>query len=228
MAISMADIKSLRQRTGAGILDCKKALAETNGDVDQAIDWLRAKGIAKAAKKASRAATEGLVFSYIHDGGRIGVLVEVNCETDFVARNDNFAELCEDIAMHIAASAPDYVSKDEVDPNAAERERQVQLERIKEEGDKPAKMPQDRWDAIIEKKIDGRMRKWYESVCLLEQPFIKDDSKTVAQMLADSVSTIGENIQVRRFARYVLGEGLEKKQDNLADEVAKLTAEANA
>ena len=228
MAISMADIKALRQRTGAGILDCKKALSENNGDVDSAIDWLRAKGIAKAAKKASRAATEGLVYSYIHDGGRIGVLVEVNCETDFVARNESFQELCEDIAMHIAASAPEYVSKDEVDPAAAAHERKVQLERIREEGDKPEKMPQDRWDMILEKKIDGRMRKWFESVCLLDQPFIKDDSKTVAQMLADTVSTIGENIQVRRFARYVLGEGLEKKQDNLAEEVAKMTAEANA
>lgn len=227
MAISMADIKALRQRTGAGILDCKKALAEADGDVDSAIDWLRAKGIAKAAKKASRAATEGLVYSYIHDGGRIGVLVEVNCETDFVARNESFQELCEDIAMHIAAAAPEYVSKDEVDAEAAAHERKVQLDRIREEGDKPAKMPQERWDMILEKKIDGRMRKWFESVCLLDQPFIKDDSKTVAQMLADTVSTIGENIQIRRFARYVLGEGLEKKQDNLAEEVAKMTAEAN-
>jgi elongation factor Ts len=227
MAVSMADIKALRQRTGAGILDCKKALNENDGDVDKAIDWLRAKGIAKAAKKASRAATEGMVHSYIHDGGRIGVLVEINCETDFVARNDNFQELCEDIAMHIAASAPEFVSQDQVDPAAAAHERKVQLERIKEEGDKPANMPQDRWDMILEKKIDGRMRKWFESVCLLDQPFIKDDSKTVAQMLADSVSTIGENIQVRRFARFVLGEGLEKKADNLAEEVAKMTAEAN-
>ncbi len=227
MAISMADIKALRQRTGAGILDCKKALNANGGDVDASIDWLRAKGIAKAAKKASRAATEGLVYSYIHDGGRIGVLVEVNCETDFVARNESFQELCEDIAMHIAASGPEYVSKDEVDAEAAAHERKVQLDRIREEGEKPAKMPQERWDMILEKKIDGRMRKWFESVCLLDQPFIKDDSKTVAQMLADSVSTIGENIQVRRFARYVLGEGLEKKQDNLAEEVAKMTAEAN-
>ena len=227
MAISMADIKALRQRTGAGILDCKKALNANGGDVDASIDWLRAKGIAKAAKKASRAATEGLVYSYIHDGGRIGVLVEVNCETDFVARNESFQELCEDIAMHIAASGPDYVSKDEVDAEAAAHERKVQLDRIREEGEKPANMPQERWDMILEKKIDGRMRKWFESVCLLDQPFIKDDSKTVAQMLADSVSTIGENIQVRRFARYVLGEGLEKKQDNLAEEVAKMTAEAN-
>jgi elongation factor Ts len=227
MAVSMADIKALRQRTGAGILDCKKALNENDGDVDKAIDWLRAKGIAKAAKKASRAATEGMVHSYIHDGGRIGVLVEINCETDFVARNDNFKDLCEDIAMHIAASAPEFVSQDQVDPAAAAHERKVQLERIKEEGDKPANMPQDRWDQILEKKIDGRMRKWFEGVCLLDQPFIKDDSKTVAQMLADSVSTIGENIQVRRFARFVLGEGLEKKADNLAEEVAKMTAEAN-
>ena len=135
MAISMADIKALRQRTGAGILDCKKALNANGGDVDASIDWLRAKGIAKAAKKASRAATEGLVYSYIHDGGRIGVLVEVNCETDFVARNESFQELCEDIAMHIAASGPEYVSKDEVDAGAAAHERKVQLDRIREEGE---------------------------------------------------------------------------------------------
>lgn len=227
MAVSMADIKALRERAGAGILDCKKALAATDGDVDAAIDWLRAKGIAKAAKKASRAATEGLVHSYIHAGGTIGVLVEVNCETDFVAMNDKFKELVNDIAMHIAASAPEFVSKDDVDEAAAAKERKVQLARIKEEGDKPAKMPQERWDMILENKINGRMRKWYEDVCLLEQPFIKDDKKTVGQILSDAVLTIGENLKVRRFSRFVLGEGLEKKQDNLAEEVAKMTAEAN-
>lgn len=226
MAVTMADIKALRQRTGAGILDCKKALNANDGDVEQAIDWLRAKGIAKAAKKAGRTATEGLVYSYLHDGGRIGVLVEVNCETDFVAMNDIFKDFVDDIAMHIAASAPEFVSKSDVDADAIAHERKVQLARIEEEGGKPAKMPQERWDMILENKINGRMRKWYEEVCLLEQPFIKEDSKTVGEVVADTISTIGENIKIRRFTRYVLGEGLEKKKDNLAEEVAKMTAEA--
>ena len=226
MAVTMETIKTLRERTGAGILDCKKALAENNGDIEQAIDWLRAKGIAKAAKKSGRAATEGTVYSYIHDGGRIGVLVEVNCETDFVAMTDKFKDLVDDIAMHIAAAAPEFVSKDDVNEAAAAHERAVQLQRIAEEGGKPERMPQDKWDAIQAGKLDGRMRNWYAEVCLLEQPFIKDDKKTVAEVLADAVSTIGENIRVRRFVRFVLGEGLEKKADNLAEEVAKLTAEA--
>jgi elongation factor Ts len=228
MAVSMADIKALRQRTGAGILDCKKALTENDGSVDAAIDWLRAKGIAKAAKKAGRTASEGIVYSYIHDGGRIGVLLEVNCETDFVAMNDNFRSFVDDIAMHIAASAPEFVTKEEVDADSIAHERKVQLARIEEEGSKPAKMPQERWDMILENKINGRMRKWYEEVCLLEQPFIKDDKKTVGQVVADKVSTIGENIKIRRFVRFVLGEGLEKRQDNLAEEVAKMAAEARA
>jgi elongation factor Ts len=219
MAVSAADIKSLRQRTGAGILDCKKALTEADGNIDGAIDWLRAKGISKAAKKSSRAATDGLCASYIHANGKIGVLIEVNCETDFVAKTDGFQTLVADIAMHIAAAAPEYVSKDEVSADAIEREKQVQLQRVLEEG-KPAK--------IAEKIVAGRMGKFYEDVCLLEQKFVKDDSKTVQQLLEGAVSTMGENIRVRRFARFVLGEGLEKKQDNLAEEVAKMTGQAQA
>lgn len=226
MAVSMADIKSLRERTGAGILDCKKALTESDGDVENAIDWLRAKGIAKAAKKSGRSATEGLVASYIHGNGRIGVLVEVNCETDFVAMNDGFKALVDDICMQIAAAAPQYVRREEIPADAFEHEKRVQLARLDEEGGKPDNMPQDRWEMVLEKKIEGRMRKWYEDVCLLEQTYIKDDKKNVQQMLAEKVSTIGENIQIRRFERFVLGEGLEKRQDNLADEVAKLTAQA--
>ncbi len=226
MAVSMADIKSLRERTGAGILDCKKALTESDGDVEGAIDWLRAKGIAKAAKKSGRSATEGLVASYIHGNGRIGVLVEVNCETDFVAMNDGFKALVDDICMQIAAAAPQYVRREEIPADAFEHEKRVQLARLDEEGGKPDNMPQDRWEMVLEKKIEGRMRKWYEDVCLLEQIYIKDDKKNVQQMLAEKVSTIGENIQIRRFERFVLGEGLEKRQDNLADEVAKLTAQA--
>lgn len=209
--MGMAEIKELRARTGAGILDCKKALAESGEDIDKAVDWLRAKGIAKAAKKATRAATEGLVHSYIHAGGKIGVLIEVNCETDFVAKNEGFQELVQDIAMHIAAAAPEYVSRDEVPEDAVAKEKEVQIARVMEEG-KPAH--------IAEKIVEGRIGKFYEDICLLEQKFVKDDSKTVEQMLTDAVARIGENLKVRRFARFVLGEGLEKKQDDFAAEVA--------
>jgi len=209
--MSLAHIKTLRERTGAGMLDCKKALTENEGNLEAAIDWLRQKGIAKAAKKAGRAATDGLVHSYIHAGGKIGVLLEVNAETDFVAKNEQFQELVNDIAMHIAAAAPEYVSKDEVPDGAIERETAVQIARVVEEG-----KPQH----IAEKIVAGRMGKFYEEVCLLEQPFVKDDSVTVGQLVTNSVATIGENIQVRRFTRYVLGEGLEKKVEDFAAEVA--------
>ena len=209
--MSLAQIKTLRQRTGAGMLDCKKALTENEGDIEEAIDWLRQKGITKAAKKAGRVATEGLVHSYIHAGGKIGVLVEVNAETDFVAKTERFQELVNDIAMHIAASAPEYVSKEEVPAEAIEREKAVQLARVIDEG-KPAH--------IAERIVSGRMGKFYEDVCLLEQPFVKDDDKTVGQLVTDAVATIGENIKIRRFTRFVLGEGLEKRQDDFAAEVA--------
>lgn len=217
MAISMADVKALRERTGAGILDCKKALEEANSDVEAAIDWLRQKGIAKAAKKASRAATEGLVESYIHGEGRIGVLVEINCETDFVARTEGFQTLCRDVAMQIAAFAPEWVSREDVPESAIAHERTIQKARVLDEG-KP--------EAVADKIVDGRISKWFEEVCLLEQKFIKDDKKSVQDMVADAVATMGENIRVRRFARFALGEGLEKKQDDLASEVAKLTGQA--
>ena len=205
------DIKTLRERTGAGILDCKKALAESGGDLEKAIDWLRAKGIANAAKKSARAATEGLVVSYIHAGGKIGVLLEVNCETDFVAINDNFRSLCNDIAMHIAAAGPEYVAREDVPADAIAREKEIQKQRVIEEG-KPA--------AVAERIVEGRMGKFYEESCLLEQKFIKDDSKTVRDVITDAVAKIGENIKVRRFARFVLGEGLEKKTTDFASEVA--------
>ena len=206
-----ADIKALRQRTGAGILDCKKALTESDGDVDKAIDWLRAKGMASAAKKAGRAATEGAVVSYIHAGGKIGVLVEINCETDFVAMTDDFQNLCNDIAMHIAAAAPEYVRRDEVPEEAVAHEKAVQKARVIDEG-KP--------EHIAEKIVEGRIGKWFEDVCLLDQKFVKDDKLTVSDLLTNAVAKIGENIQVRRFSRFVLGEGLEKKQSDLAAEVA--------
>jgi elongation factor Ts len=205
------DIKLLRQRTGAGILDCQKALAESGGDIEAAIDWLRSKGIASAAKKAGRAATEGSVVAYIHAGGKIGVLVEVNCETDFVALTDDFKALCNDIAMHIAAAAPEYVDREDVPADAVDRERQVQLQRVMDEG-KP--------EHIAAKIVEGRMGKFYEDTVLLEQKFVKDDSKTIKDLLSEAVGKIGENIKVRRFSRFVLGEGLEKKQADLAAEVA--------
>lgn len=212
--MSMENVKELRARTGAGMADCKKALDATGGDIAAAIDWLRAKGIASAAKKSGRVATEGLIGSYVHAGGRLAVLVEVNCETDFVALNTDFQDLVRDIAMHIASERPIYVSKDEVAPEAFEAERKIQIERSMNEG-KP--------QAIAEKMVEGRMRKWYEEVCLLEQKFVKDDSKTVGELVAAAVAKIGENIKVRRFARFEVGEGLEKKSDDFAAEVAAMT-----
>jgi elongation factor Ts len=208
---SMEMIKDLRERTGAGILDCKKALAESGDSVDKAVDWLRAKGITNAAKKSSRAASEGIVEAYVHAGGKIGVLVEINCETDFVAMNDKFRAFAKDIAMHIAAAAPEYLKRDEVPAAAFEREQKIQLEKTMAEG-KPEK--------IAAKIVEGRMSKWYEEVCLLDQKFVKDDSKTIDQLVKEQVATIGENIQIRRFARFVMGEGLEKKVDDFAAEVA--------
>jgi elongation factor Ts len=204
-------ISELRKRTGAGILDCKKALAENADDMDKSIDWLRAKGITKAGAKASREATEGAVVSYIHANGRIGVLVEVNCETDFAAMNEKFQNLARDIAMHIAAAAPEWVSIEDVPVAAREHEREVQVARVMEEG-KPKN--------IAEKIVEGRISKWYEDVCLLEQKFVKDDSKTIRDVLTGAVAIIGENIRVRRFVRYELGEGLTKKSNDFAAEVA--------
>jgi elongation factor Ts len=207
----MAEIKTLRARSGAGILDCKRALTESSGDLDAAMDWLRAKGISNAAKKSSRIASEGLVMSYIHANGKIGVLLEVNCETDFVALNDGFKGFVRDIAMHIAAAAPDYVSRDEVAEDVIAKERAVQLARTIEEG-KP--------EAIAQKIVEGRMNKWFQDICLLEQKFVKDDERTIERFVQDTVATIGENIKVRRFSRYVLGEGLEKKSNDFVAEVA--------
>lgn len=211
MASTMELIKELRERTGAGMSDCKKALTESGDDITKAIDWLRAKGLSSAAKKAGRAATEGVVEAYIHGNGKIGVLLEVNCETDFVTLNEKFRQLVKDIAMHIAAVQPAYVRREEVPAADFEKERKVQLEKTIAEG-KP--------EAIAAKIVDGRMNKWYEEVCLLDQKFVKDDSKTVDQVMKEAVSTIGENLQVRRFTLFVMGEGLEKKQSDFAAEVA--------
>lgn len=212
MAISSAQIKELREKTGAGILDCKKALDQTDGDVEAAVDHLRKKGLASAAKKTSRAATEGLVISYIHGEGRIGVLLEVNCETDFVARTEKFGAFCRDIALQIAAAAPRYLSRDEVDTTELDREREVLTEQALASG-KPAK--------VVEKIVEGRMGKYYSEHCLLEQAFIKDNDKTIQQYTTEMIANLGENITIRRFTRYVLGEGLAKKEDNFAEEVAR-------
>jgi len=210
VGISAAMVKELRERTGAGMMDCKSALVATSGDIEKAIDELRTKGLAKAAKKASRAASEGLVASYIHGGGRIGVLVEVNCETDFVAKTEDFKQLLHDISMQIAASNPNYVSRSDVPDSVIEHEKQVLKAQALEEG-KPEK--------IINKMVEGRIEKFFKENCLLEQPFIKDADKTVEQLVHENVAKLGENIAVRRFARYEVGEGIEKEENDFAAEV---------
>jgi elongation factor Ts len=210
--ISANAVKELREKTGAGMMDCKKALAEAGGDFPKAEEVLRKKGLASAAKKAGRIASEGAVGSYVHMGGKIGVLVEVNCETDFVARNEAFQNLVKDVAMQIAASAPQWVRREEVPAEVAAKELEIAKAQAREQ-----KKP----EAIVEKIAQGKVDKFYREVCLLEQPFVKDDKKSVQEMITEQVAKIGENIQVRRFARFVLGEGLEKRSENLAEEVAK-------
>lgn len=197
MAITTDMIKTLRERTGAGILDAKKALEEMNGDMEKAFDMLREKGLAKAAKKATREAREGLVEPYIHLGGKIGVLVEVNCETDFVARNDQFKELAHDLALHIAAAAPRYVTRAEVVSDELEKERQIYIAAAKEEG-KP--------DNIAERIADGRLNKFYQETVLMEQEFVKNPDIKIEDLVKESIAKLGENIVVRRFARFVIGE----------------------
>lgn len=208
--ITAAMVKELRERTGVGMMDCKNALVETNGDMEKAIEVLRTKGLAKAAKKASRVAKEGAVESYIHMGGKIGVLVEVNCETDFVAKTDDFRQLCRDIAMQIAAAKPEYVTREEISPEVIEGEKRILRQQALNEG-KPEK--------VIEKMVEGRIEKYYKESCLLEQPFIKDTDKTVKDLLNEKIIRMGENIAVRRFARFELGEGIEKEAVDFAAEV---------
>ncbi|MEE2827664.1 MAG: translation elongation factor Ts [Myxococcota bacterium] len=213
MSISATMVKELRTKTGAGILDCRKALAENEGDLEAAVDWLRAKGAAKAAKKSTRAATEGLVHAYIHMGGKLGVLLEVNCETDFVARGDDFEAFVKDVSMHIAASNPGWVSRDEVPEDVIGREKKVFIQQAVEAG-KP--------EHIAEKMVAGKINKFFSENCLLEQSFVKDEDKTIEQLQIDFVASSGENIRIRRFVRWELGEGLEKKVDNFAEEVAAM------
>ena len=212
MSISASMVKDLRDRTGAGMMDCKKALVETNGDIEKAIEYLREKGIAKAANKSGRIASEGIVESYIHGGGRIGVLVEVNIETDFAAKNEDFRAFVKDIAMQIAAMNPQYVRREEVPADIIEKEKEILKVQAINEG-KP--------EHIAEKMVNGRIEKYYNEICLLEQPFIKENDKTVEQVLKEKISTIGENINIRRFARFEMCEGIEKKEENFADEVMK-------
>jgi translation elongation factor Ts len=205
-------VKQLRERTGAGMMDCKKALTETDGNIEKAIEFLREKGLAAAAKKAGRIAAEGLVDSYIHGNGRIGVLVEVNIETDFAAANEDFKAFVKDIAMQIAAAKPEYVRREEVPAEILEKEKEILTAQARNEG-KPEK--------IIEKMVEGRIEKYYKEVCLMEQGWIKDPDKTIKQLMTEKIATIGENINIRRFVRFERGEGLAKKEENFADEVMK-------
>ncbi len=190
-------VKNLRSITGAGFLDCKNALAESSGDIDKAIDVLRKKGLARAQKKASREVKEGLVFSYIHAGGRIGVLIEINCETDFVARTDEFHELAKNISMHIAAANPLYLKRENISPEVIAKEREIYKEQL---------IPMDKPQAVKEKIVDGKLDKYFQEVCLYEQPFIKDPSKNISSLIDENVAKLGENIIVKRYARFQLGE----------------------
>ncbi len=197
MAITMETVKKLRQKTGAGVMDCKKALQETGGDIDKAVEYLREKGIAAAEKKAGRTAAEGLVGSYIHMGGKIGVLIEVNCETDFVAKTEEFKALVHNLAMQVAASQPDYVSREDIPGEIIDREKSILRQQALEEN-KP--------EHVIEKMVEGRLEKFFENVCLLEQPFIKDTDQKVRELLKENIAQLGENIVINRFSRFAVGE----------------------
>ncbi len=214
--IPAALVKELREKTGAGMMDCKRALADAGGDFERAVVLLREKGLAAAAKKAGRIAAEGVVDSYIHLGGRIGVLVEVNCETDFVARTDDFREFVRDVAMQIAAANPRYLSREDVPPDVIEKEKEILKNQALNEG-KPAR--------VIEKIVEGRVEKFYKENCLLEQAYIRDPDLTITDLLKEKIAKIGENISIRRYVRFEMGEGLEKKSCNLAEEVARLSGE---
>ncbi|MDD2457321.1 MAG: translation elongation factor Ts [Eubacteriales bacterium] len=212
MAITTDMIKTLREKTGSGMMDCKKALTETNGDMDKAVAWLREKGIASADKKASRVAAEGIVDAYIHAEGRIGVLIEVNIETDFAAKNEEFRRMVRDLGMQVAAMNPRWVSKEEVPAEELEKEKTIIRNKALNEG-KPEK--------ILDRIVEGSLNKFYEENCLLEMAYVKDDSKKISQLVKEMIAKIGENITVRRFVRFELGEGIQKKEENFADEVMK-------
>src|SRR5262245_34751112 len=222
--INATMIKELRERTGAGMADCKKALTETDGNMEQAAEFLRKKGLAAAAKKAGRIATEGAITSYIHNG-RVGVMVEVNCETDFVAKTEDFQRFLKDVAMHIAGAspAPLYVTEAEMDPAAVEKEREIRIEAARNPKQVPGEKLKVIPEAMIPKGVEGQLAKWKKDVCLLDQVWVRDPEgkKTIAALLNELVAKLGENIKIRRFQRWELGEGLEKKKDDFAAEVAK-------
>jgi len=217
--ITAGNIKALREKTGAGMMECKKALIEADGNEDRAIEVLRERGLASAKKKEGRVAAEGVVGSYIHMGGRVGVLVEVNCETDFAARSEEFQQLVKDIAMHIAAAEPRYVSRAEITAGTLDKERDIARAQARNDP-KNANKP----DQVVDKIVEGRIAKFYEEFVLLDQPFIKDPAKTVGELVKEKVAKTGETITIRRFARYKMGEGLAKREDDFGDEVAKLAA----
>ena len=210
--IKATDVKALREQTGAGMMDCKKALVESKGDFNKAVEYLREKGISTAEKKSGRIAAEGIVTSYIHGNGRIGVLLEVNIETDFAAKNEDFQQFARDIAMQVAAMNPKYVSRDQVPADVVEKEKAILKAQALNEG-KP--------EAVINKIIEGRIDKFFKQICLEEQQFIKDTDKTVQGLTTELIAKIGENIKIRRFTRYEMGEGLEKRNENFAEEVQK-------
>jgi elongation factor Ts len=219
VTVTPAMIKELRERTAAGLMDCKKALTETDGEMEKAIEFLRKKGLSAAAKKSGRLASEGVVTAYVHSNNRVGVLLEVNCETDFVAQTPDFKQFCADVSMQIAAMNPIAVRREEMDTSKVESERGLLREKALAEG-KPEKM--------VDKIVDGQIGKYYSENVLLEQKFVKDDKKTIEQIQTEIVAKLGENIKIRRFTRYELGEGLEKKNENFADEVAAQIAAAKA
>lgn len=220
MEIKASTVKELRDQTGAGILDCKKALQENNGDINKAIDFLRKKGLSKAIKKVDRTAAEGIVTSYIHNNNKIGVLLEMNCETDFVAKNEDFNQLAHDITLQIAAMGPEYVSPAEIPADVIEKEKEIYKSQFKDAG-KP--------ENIIEKIVQGKIEKeFYKSKCLLQQDFVKDSTMTINDLVVALIAKLGENIVVRRFIRWTVGEGIEKKSENFADEVAKQIVEAKS
>src|SRR5882672_8888166 len=215
--ITAAAIKALREKTGTGMMDCKKALTEAGGNEERAIEILRERGLASAKKKEGRVAAEGVVGSYIHMGGKVGVLVEINCETDFVARSEEFQQLVKDVAMHIAAAEPRYVSRTEVPADLVDKEREIALGQAKNDP-KNANKPEQ----VIDKIVEGRLNKFYEENVLVDQPFVKDPAKTVAELVIDKVAKTGEKITIRRFTRYKMGEGLEKRDEDFGNEVASL------
>ena len=215
--ITAAAVKQLREKTGAGMMECKNALVEAAGNEDKAVDILRERGLASAKKREGRIAAEGIVGSYIHMGGKVGVLVEMNCEIDIVARGDEFLSLVKDIAMHIAAAEPRFVSRDEVPAGVLDKEREIARAQAKNDP-KNASKP----DQVIDKIVDGRVNKYYEETVLVDQPFVKDPAKTVGELITEKTAKTGERITIRRFTRYKMGEGLERRGDDFSNEVASL------